>query len=46
MLRVLTAGAFWLGGYDFNERGVVAVWVLFTCIFAGVMIFAYPGWDD
>ena len=34
---MLTSTGFWLGGFDFNERGNVAVLMYLTCLLSGVM---------
>ncbi len=35
--------AYWLGGYDFSERGYVAVTWLLACIGLGLIAITYPG---
>ena len=34
--------AFWLGGYDFNDRGWVAVTWFLACWMFGLMAISYP----
>jgi len=36
------AAAFWIGGYDFNERGYLAVSCYFLCLFAFVAVITFP----
>ena len=33
----LSLGLFWLGGFDFNERGADAVFCAFISLFAGAL---------
>ena len=35
---MLTVIGFWLSGYDFNERGDVAVRMYLTCILSGIIM--------
>ena len=35
---MLTVIGFWLGGYNFNERGDVAVHIYLTCILSGIIM--------
>ncbi len=37
---MLTVIGFWLSGYNFNERGDVAVNMYLTCIFSGIIMVA------
>lgn len=34
---------YWLGGYDFNDRGWVAVTWFLACLMFGLMATSYPG---
>lgn len=36
----------WLGGYDFNVRGEIAVAVASFSIMFGAIIFYHPGWKN
>jgi hypothetical protein len=37
---------FWLGGFDFNERGAVAVLCIASTMGAWCFSFMYPGWES
>lgn len=38
---MLTVIGFWLSGYDFNERGDVAVRMYLTCIWSGIIMTSF-----
>jgi len=35
---------FWLGGYDFNERGFLAAYSAIFTIIAFFIVYSCPGW--
>lgn len=37
---------FWFGGFDFDHRGMGALFCYFLCGFVFGAVFFYPGWDD
>ena len=37
---------FWAGGFDLNERGIVAFMCLWLSLGAAVATYLYPGWED
>ena len=37
---------FWIGGYDFNERGEKAVWCALATLTTALWVFLYPTWDE
>ena len=36
----------WLGGYDFNERGLTAVMAFVGTVFCGVWMYFAPWWEE
>lgn len=37
---------FWLGGFDFNERGQAAFWAAICATYAGLCIYLVPSWHE
>lgn len=46
MSMVTVLIGYWVGGFDFGERGGTAVMVYLSSIIAGIIVYAYPGWPD
>jgi len=36
----------WLGGYDFDQRGPIAVGAALIAGICFVFVYSYPGWSD
>lgn len=50
-LYTLAAPAFcaslaWVGGYDFDTRGIGPAYLFFIAGFCAVVVWSYPGWDE
>ena len=43
---LLVPFAHWLGGFDFDQRGAVAVGCFVFSLMAGLFVYGFPGWDD
>ena len=42
----LTLLGFWVGGFDFNERGFTAGFIYLFSIGVSLAIYKYPGWSE
>jgi hypothetical protein len=46
LVGLLVPALFWLGGYDFDQRGSGAVMCAVYTLLVGGMAYMFPGWDD
>lgn len=45
LVSALVPALAWIGGFDFDERGFIALFVCLYAIGAFVFTYAWPGWD-